>query len=87
MPGRTGDYAGDLAVMLGWRPSLVLTLAETGELCARGAAALPHDLAAAGVLVLPTLLVELELLVKATTAVGVQTTRLEVEVEVEVLVL
>ena len=32
MPGRTGDYAGDLAVVLGWRPSLVLTLAETGEL-------------------------------------------------------
>ena len=49
MPGRTGDYAGDLAVVLGWRPSLVVTLAETGELTARGAAALPHDLAAAGV--------------------------------------
>ncbi|MBM3615082.1 MAG: protein phosphatase, partial [Alphaproteobacteria bacterium] len=30
MPGRTGDYAGDLAAVLGWRPSLVLTLAETG---------------------------------------------------------
>lgn len=49
MPGRTGDYAGDLAVVLGWRPSLVLTLAETGELAARGAAGLPADLAAAGV--------------------------------------
>ncbi len=49
MPGRTGDYAGDLAAVLGWRPSLVLTLAETGELAARGAAGLPADLAAAGV--------------------------------------
>jgi hypothetical protein len=40
---------GDLAVVLGWRPSRVLTLAETGELAARGAAGLPADLAAAGV--------------------------------------
>jgi hypothetical protein len=43
MPGRTGDYAGDLAVVLDWRPSLVLTLAETGELFARGAAGRPRS--------------------------------------------
>lgn len=49
MPGRTGDYPGDLAVMLAWRPSVVVTLAEAGELDARGAGTLPADLAAAGV--------------------------------------
>lgn len=49
MPGRTGDYAGDLAVLLAWSPRLVVTLAETGELAARGAASMPADLAAAGV--------------------------------------
>lgn len=49
MPGRTGDYAGDLAVLLAWSPRLVVTLAEAGELAARGAASLPADLAAAEV--------------------------------------
>lgn len=49
MPGRTGDYAGDLAFLLAWSPRLVVTLAEAGELAARGAASLPADLAAAGV--------------------------------------
>lgn len=49
MPGRAGDYAGDLAALLAWSPRLVVTLAETGELAARGAAGLPADLAAAGV--------------------------------------
>ena len=49
MPGRTGDYPGDLAALLAWRPRLVVTLTETGELAARGAASLPVDLAAAGV--------------------------------------
>lgn len=49
MPGRTGDYMGDLAAMLGWRPDLVLTLAEAGELAARGASTLPTDLVAVGV--------------------------------------
>lgn len=49
MPGRTGDYAGDLAAVLKWQPRLVVTLAETGELAAREAASLPADLAAAGV--------------------------------------
>ena len=49
MPGRTGDYAGDLAAVLAWSPGLVVTLAETGELAARGAAGLPADLARVGV--------------------------------------
>lgn len=49
MPGRTGDYLGDLAAVLAWSPGLVVTLAETGELAARGAASLPADLARAGV--------------------------------------
>lgn len=49
MPGRLGDYAGDLAALLAWSPGLVVTLAEIGELAARGAANLPTDLAAAGV--------------------------------------
>lgn len=49
MPGRSGDYAGDLAALMAWAPRLVVTLAETGELAARGAASLPADLAAAGV--------------------------------------
>ena len=49
MPGRTGTYAADLAALLAWRPRLVVTLAEKGELAARGAASLPADLAAAEV--------------------------------------
>jgi len=49
MPGRTGGYAGDLAALLAWSPALVVTLAEMGELAARGASHLPADLAAAGV--------------------------------------
>lgn len=49
MPGRMGDYAGDLAVMLGWEPALVLTMATAPELAAHGALRLSHDLAAAGI--------------------------------------
>lgn len=49
MPGRDGDYPGDLAAVLAWRPTLVVTLAQTGELAARGASSLPADLVAAGV--------------------------------------
>lgn len=49
MPGRRGDYPGDLATLLAWRPRLVVTLTETGELAARRAASLPADLTAAGV--------------------------------------
>jgi protein-tyrosine phosphatase len=49
MPGRDGAYASDLAVLLAWQPTLVVTLAARGELAARGAASLSHDLAAEGV--------------------------------------
>ncbi|MEI2807482.1 protein phosphatase [Albidovulum sp.] len=48
MPGRAGDYAGDLAAVLSWAPGMVLTMATAAEL-ALGAAALPADLAAAGI--------------------------------------
>jgi protein-tyrosine phosphatase len=48
MPGRAGDFAGDLRVVLGWGPALVVTMATAGEL-AMGAASLPADLAATGV--------------------------------------
>ena len=48
MPGRTGDYAGDLAAVLSWAPGLVVTMATAAEL-ALGAEALPADLAAAGI--------------------------------------
>lgn len=49
MPGRTGDYAGDLAALLAWRPRTVVTLAAIGELSARGASSLPVDLRANGI--------------------------------------
>ncbi len=49
MPGRQGDYAGDLATLLAWRPALVLTMTSKLELATKGAGTLPHDLAAAGV--------------------------------------
>ena len=48
MPGRAGDYAGDLAAVLSWAPGLVVTMATAAEL-ALGAEALPADLAAAGI--------------------------------------
>ncbi len=47
MPGRAGNYAGDLAVVLRWAPALVVTMATAGELAMRSGA-LPADLAAAG---------------------------------------
>ena len=49
MPGRGGNYPDDLAALLAWRPSLVLTMTSKLELAAKGAATLPDDLAAAGV--------------------------------------
>ena len=42
MPGRTGDYASDLATLLAWSPRLVVTLAEMGELAAAQLVALDH---------------------------------------------
>jgi protein-tyrosine phosphatase len=49
MPGRGGDYAGDLATLLAWTPALVLTMTERAELHRAGAGALPDDLARAGI--------------------------------------
>lgn len=49
LPGRSGDPEGDLAVVLAWRPDLVLTMTERPEMAARGAAGLGGRLAAAGV--------------------------------------
>ena len=49
MPGRTGDYAGDLETLLAWQPALVLTMTSKLELATKGAGTLPADLAAAGI--------------------------------------
>ena len=49
MPGRTGDYAGDLAALLNWRPGLVLTMTSKLELAGKSAASLPADLTMAGI--------------------------------------
>lgn len=48
MPGGSGDYAGDLATVLGWAPALVVTMATTEELDA-AAQTLPEDLAREGI--------------------------------------
>ncbi|MEM7717905.1 MAG: protein phosphatase [Pseudomonadota bacterium] len=49
MPGRTGAYDADLAVILRWRASLVLTMTTEDELAYRGASALGEDLLLADV--------------------------------------
>lgn len=49
MPGRQGDYAGDLARLRDWRPALVLTMTSRLELATKAAGSLPADLAAAGI--------------------------------------
>lgn len=49
VPGRGGDYAGDLSRILGWGPALVLSLTEADELERAGAGTLGADLSAAGV--------------------------------------
>ncbi len=49
MPGRSGDYAGDLTVISAWRPSLVLTMTGVHELYIKGAAGFGTDLAALGI--------------------------------------
>ena len=47
MPGRSGDYTADLAVLLAWHPALVLTMTSEPELASKGAVGLPADLATA----------------------------------------
>ena len=49
MPGRSGDYADDLAVIAAWHPDLVLTMTSMDELRVKGAASLKADLAAHGI--------------------------------------
>jgi protein-tyrosine phosphatase len=49
MPGRVAPYAQDLAALLAWGPGLVMTMTTLDELVEKGAEALPHDLARAGV--------------------------------------
>jgi hypothetical protein len=49
MPGRAGDYAGDIAAVLGWRPVRVVTLAEAAELAHAGVGAISADLARRGI--------------------------------------
>ncbi len=49
MPGRSGDYAGDLAVIAAWGPGLVLTMTSQDELRVKGAAGLGTDLVAQGI--------------------------------------
>ena len=49
MPGRGGDYAGDLAAVVRWRPAMVLSMATGPELAACGALGLPGDLANRGI--------------------------------------
>lgn len=49
LPGRWGDYDGDLARVLGWRPDMVLSLITSNEFEVCEAATLPSDLASHGV--------------------------------------
>ncbi|RKF14003.1 protein phosphatase [Roseovarius spongiae] len=48
LPGRSGDYAADLAHLKDWRPSLVLTLTTPGEMAEAGVPELGHDIGAMG---------------------------------------
>ncbi|MEO1491114.1 MAG: protein-tyrosine phosphatase family protein [Pseudomonadota bacterium] len=45
MPGRGGDYTGDLAAIVAWGAKLVLTMTTEGELIPCGAGQIAHDLA------------------------------------------
>lgn len=46
LPGLGGDYPGDLAAILAWRPGMVLSLATVAEAERGGASRLPADLGA-----------------------------------------
>ena len=48
VPGRAGDYGGDLEVIRRWRPDLVLTMTTEAELACVGAASFGADLTAQG---------------------------------------
>jgi protein-tyrosine phosphatase len=49
LPGRWGDYAGDLARIADWRPDLVISLITANEFEVSEADGLPADLAAANI--------------------------------------
>lgn len=49
LPGRGGDYAGDMAVLREWRPDIVLTLVSDIELEAGGAEDIARDLKRYGI--------------------------------------
>ena len=50
LPGRTGFYEKDLSTLLNWKPTLVFTMTQSGELDYADAGGLGTDLAAADVL-------------------------------------
>nr|WP_239113561.1 protein phosphatase [Shimia biformata] len=49
LPGRFGDYSGDLARVIGWAPGLVLSMTEWAEMQGAGAGDLGRDLGNAGI--------------------------------------
>lgn len=49
IPGRTADYLVDLAKLIRWKPTLVLTMTTKREMIRVGAQDLGADLAAAGI--------------------------------------
>lgn len=49
LPGRSGDLAGDVAIIAAYRPAVVVSMTEAAEMAAKGAADLGPQLAAAGI--------------------------------------
>ena len=49
IPGRAGDYPGDLDALLRWHPGLVLTMTTSAGARRAGAARLEADLASRGI--------------------------------------
>jgi protein-tyrosine phosphatase len=49
MPGRSGDLAADLGTIAAWSPRLVVSLTETNELAAHGAAGIGAALETSGI--------------------------------------
>lgn len=49
LPGRYGDYRGDLGAIHAWAPDIVLSMTSTAEMMREGAAALPDDLTRIGI--------------------------------------
>lgn len=49
IPGRDGDYWGDLVALLNWQPALVFSMTTAEEMARVGAARIADDLARAGI--------------------------------------